>query len=90
MIDLRRHLYGPYALRVPKSAGRFVDIAGYISAELSHVAPVQVRCSAIAVSPRGAELRKRLAGLAGELLLSPLQQETSLMKRVTISSSFYI
>lgn len=44
MIDLGGHLYGLCALRVPESAGRFVDIAGYIRAGLSHVAPVQARC----------------------------------------------
>ena len=64
MIDSGGHLYGPYALRVPKSAGRFVDIAGYIRAEVSHVAAVQVRCSVL-LYPHAAlstELMKRLAG----------------------------
>lgn len=45
MIDLGGHLYGPFALRVPESAGRFVDIGDYIRAEVSHVAPVQMRGS---------------------------------------------
>lgn len=56
MIDLGGHLHGPYALRVPKSAGRFVDIADYITAEVSHVAPVQMRGSILLpVSPRSSE-----------------------------------
>lgn len=55
MIDSGGCLPGPWALRVPKSMGRFVDRAGYIRAELSDVAPVQGRCSAIAVFPCGSE-----------------------------------
>ena len=47
MVDLGGHLYGPYVLRVPEPAERFVDIAGYIRAELSHVAPVQARCGVL-------------------------------------------
>lgn len=64
MIALGGHLYGPYALRVPKSAGRFLDIAGYIRAEVSHMAPVQVRCGVLLYphAAQSAELTKRLAG----------------------------
>lgn len=42
---------------MPKSEGRFVDGVGYIRAELSDVALIQVRCSAAAVFPRGSEQR---------------------------------
>lgn len=63
-IDFGGHWYGPYALGVPESAGSFVDIAGYIRAELGHVAPVQVSCGVLLhpQAARSAELMQRPPG----------------------------
>lgn len=78
VIDLGGHLHGHHALRAPKSAGTLVDTAGYIRAEVSHVAPVQARCSVslYPLAALSAELTKRLAG-GRELLLSPDTNEKS-------------